>query len=125
MKKLFAIALALVMVLSMVAVAAAETRTYVMVTVTDLEGNEVATEGLPVLVFGMDNETFECAFGTAEETKAGTFEIVANEDGIYALNVTVEDESMLMEYIEAEDIVTYVDQENGLVFIMVPYEAAE
>jgi len=122
MKKFVAIALSLVLILAMASVAVAETRTFLMVAVTDLEGNEMTADEMPVLVFGLDNETMTCAFGIQGETKEGTAELATTEDGVTVIYVTIEGETIMMEYIDEDDCFCYVDEANGLVYYLARVE---
>lgn len=134
MKKFAAVILALVLILSVAALA--ETKMFALTTITDMESNVVATvtedgnaidangndvsDEFPIFVFQLDDESMTCTFGDEEEVLNGTIEITEQtEDGV-ALWVTLEDgEEFEIVYTTAGiNACTYLDEENGLAFIM-------
>ena len=136
MKKFAAILLVLVLSLTLAVSALAEQATFLMTTITDLDGNVLVTltedgivvdadgndvsDEFPVLCLVMDDETMECAFGTEDELISGTMEIIEQTEDSVVLEFTLEDGEVLqMIYTVAEiNTITYVDEENGLLFIM-------
>ena len=136
MKKFAAILLVLVLSLTLAVSALAEQATFLMTTITDMDGNILVTltedgivvdadgndvsDEFPVLCLVMDDETMECAFGTEDELISGTMEIIEQTEDSVVLEFTLEDGEVLqMIYTVAEiNTITYVDEENGLLFIM-------
>ncbi len=136
MKKVLVVLMALVLAVMMMASAVAEEKVFAMTTVTDAEGNILATltedgiivdaEGndisdqFPVLVASLNDETMTCTFGTEDEVVNGTMEITEQtEDGV-ALVMNLEDgEVVEMVYsVVGMNALTYVDEESGMLFIM-------
>lgn len=118
MKKFVAVLMSLALVLTMAfAVAESTTSTYMMAAAVDAEGNyiDLETAELPVLVLAIDGASNECAFGSEEETMAGTYEIVAGEDGVLVLTVALADGSeAVMFYVAEDDAWMLVDVESGV-----------
>lgn len=120
MKKFVALLLVLCMALTMTAALAEETTTvttYMMAAAVDAEGNyvDLETAQLPVLVLAIDSATNECAFGTEEETVAGTYEIVTGEDDVLVLYVVLADGSeVVMFYVAEDDAWMLVDEATGM-----------
>lgn len=121
MKKFAALLLALCLLLTLTT-AVAETRTFVLAGVTDADNNTIVSDELPVLVFGLNDETMECAFGDENEQVAGVAEIIGQEDRAVILNVVLEDGTEVqVVYIADEDACVYVD-ENGYIYTMIRVE---
>ena len=118
MKKFTALFLALAMILTMAFAMAEESTvsTYMMAAAVDAEGNyiDLETAELPVLVLAIDGASNECAFGTEEETVAGTYEIVAGEDGVMVLTATLADGSTVVMFYVAEDDAWMLIDESGV-----------
>ena len=121
MKKMLAVLIALVMVLSAVS-AFAEISTYMLVGAQDAEGNLYAAT--QTLVFAIDDETNECAFGAeGEEMMAGTWEFGEITEEVAVVNITFADETtMVMYYTSADDSFAFLD-ENGVTYVMMNLDA--
>lgn len=136
MKKFAVILMALVMSLMILTSACAAQKMFVMTTVTDTEGNILVTvnedgavvdaegndlsEEFPVMIVLLDDEAMTCTYGTEDDVVTGTMEIVEQvEDGV-ALKVTFEDgeEIGLIYTVAGINAVTYVDEDEGMLFIM-------
>ena len=131
MKKFVAVIVALSMLLT-VAFAMAEEEstvsTYMLVAANDAEGNLVSIEDaqLPVFVLAIDGASNACAFGTEEEMVEGTYEIVAGEDDVWVLYVTLSTgEETVMFYDAEQDAWMLVDEETGVCMYLFNIEALE
>lgn len=115
MKKMFAVLLALVMMLSAVS-AFAEVSTYMLTGAQDAEGNLFAAA--EALMFVIDEETYECAFGAADTLEAGTWEYVTIDENQATLLITFENGAkMYIYFLIAEDCFVFVD-ENNITYVM-------
>ena len=131
MKKFVAVIVALSMLLT-VAFAMAEEEstvsTYMLAAANDAEGNLVSIEDaqLPVFVLAIDGASNACAFGTEEEMVEGTYEIVAGEDDVLVLYVTLSTgEETVMFYDAEQDAWMLVDEETGVCMYLFNIEALE
>lgn len=136
MKKFAVILVALVMSLMLLTSAVADQKMFVMTTVTDVEGNVIVTvneegivvdaegndlsEDFPVLVVLLDDAEMTCTFGTEDEVETGSMEILGQTEEGVALAVTMEDGSVLnlVYTVVGINAVTYVDEDEGLLYIM-------
>lgn len=130
MKKVVAILVALSMVLALAFAVADESTvsTYMLAAVTDAEGNVISLEDaeLPVFVLAIDGASDVCCFGTEEEMAEGTYEIIAGEDGVLVLYVTLASgEETVMFYVAEEDAWMMVDEESGICMYLFNVEAME
>lgn len=130
MKKVVAILVALSMVLALAFAVADESTvsTYMLAAVTDAEGNVISLEDaeLPVFVLAIDGASDVCGFGTEEEMAEGTYEIIAGEDGVLVLYVTLASgEETVMFYVAEEDAWMMVDEESGICMYLFNVEAME
>ena len=131
MKKFVAILVALFMLLT-VAFAMAEEEstisTYMLAAINDAEGNIISIEEaeLPIFVLAIDGASNACAFGTEEEMVEGTYEIVAGEDGVLVLYVTLSNgEETVMFYVAEDDAWMMVDEESGICMYLFNIEALQ
>lgn len=102
--------------------------TYMLAAVTDAEGNVISLEDaeLPVFVLAIDGASDVCCFGTEEEMAEGTYEIIAGEDGVLVLYVTLASgEETVMFYVAEEDAWMMVDEESGICMYLFNVEAME
>lgn len=130
MKKVVAILVALSMVLALAFAVADESTvsTYMLAAVTDAEGNVISLEDaeLPVFVLAIDGASDVCGFGTEEEMAEGTYEIIAGEDGVLVLYVTLASgEETVMFYVAEEDAWMMVDEESGICMYLFNIEEME
>lgn len=97
-----------------------------MVAAVDADGNyvDLETAELPVLVLAIDGASDKCAFGTEGETTEGTYTILAGEDGVMLLTVTMADGSeVVMVYVAEDDAWMLVDPESGVSMFLYNLEA--
>ncbi len=130
MKRILAAIVALSMLLTMAFALAEESSisTYMMVAANDAEGNVVSIEEyqLPVLVLAIDGASNECAFGTEEAMVEGTYEIIAGEDDVLVLYVTLTTgEETVMFYDAEQDAWMLVDEESGICMYLFNLETLE
>lgn len=130
MKKFAAVIVALSMLFTMAFAMAGEATvsTYIMAAVSNADGNTVSIEEvqLPILVLSIDGASNVCAFGTEEALVEGTYEIVAGEDDVYMLYVTLNDgEEIVMFYIAESDTWMLVDDESGCCMYLMNVDAID
>lgn len=128
MKKCIALLVALTMLMTMAFAVAEENTvsTYMLAAINDAEGNVISIEEaeLPIFVLAIDGATNACGFGTEEEMVEGTYEIVAGEDGVLVLYVTLNNgEETVMFYVADEDAWMLVDEESGTCMYLFNIEA--
>lgn len=140
MKKFAAIVLALVLCVMFTSAFAAE-KMFAMTTVTDIEGNIIATiteEGtavdangndvtdeFPALVLWIDDEAMTCALGNEEEAIEGTVEVTGQTEEGVAMTLTMEDGEVVTAIytVTGVNACTIVDEANGFLYIMPEIEA--
>ena len=106
MKNFVAILVALSMCLTMAFAVAEESTvsTYMLTAINDAEGNVISIEEaeLPIFVLAIDGASNACGFGTEEEMVEGTYEIIAGEDDVLALYVTLTNGEETVMFYDAE-----------------------
>ena len=130
MKKFVAAIVALSMLLTMAFAVAEESTvsTYMLAAINDAEGNVISIEEaeLPIMVLVIDGASNQCAFGTEEEQVEGTYEIVAGEDDVLVLYVTLNDGSETVMFYDAEqDAWMLVEEETGICMYLFNVENLE
>ena len=118
MKKIAALVLALIMTLSLVCIASAEAHAYALTAVTDLEGNVLELEELPVGVLLFNDETFEFALNLADTEVEGVLEVgEAVDETTLILTAAIGDETLTFSYYDDTDTFALIDEGEGLVYV--------
>ena len=123
MKKFVAVVLSLMLVLSLVCTASAEVRSFVLSGVTDLDGNAIEAEELPMAILTIDDEEVDgimaCVYSTAEADEEGTYVIVEqnDEEGYVIFDATFPEDVIEFVYYAESDACALIDAENNLIYV--------